>query len=86
MGLDMNETHADMDKTVEIRRRERRSVEHALRAETAQVLALVLVEIANLTRVQDVPELHTRLGGLRDAVRTELGRVRKMADVLAGKP
>ena len=55
----------------------------ALREETAQALALVLVRLATLQELPPTAELQAELDELRQVVRVELGRVLQLAHLLS---
>jgi hypothetical protein len=78
----MGATPAITDRYVQ----ERKAAAQTLRAETAQVLGLVVVEIAALLKIDDEAEVHARLSALRAAVRVEIARVAHLADVLERAP
>jgi hypothetical protein len=54
-----------------------------LHEDTAQVLGVVLVELAALQEVLPAPELQQELEELRQMVRVELGRVLELVQVLS---
>ncbi len=64
---------------------ERESVSRVLREETAQVLGLVLIELATLSADDTVAHAIPDLADLRAAVRSELQRILSIATQL-GKP